>query len=77
MDHFGERLARLRKDAKLTQEQVSERCGVSAQAVSKWENGSTYPDILLLKTLADLFQISCDELLGRESTVYLNVPDEK
>ena len=50
MDHFGERLARLRKDAKLTQEQVSERCGVSAQAVSKWENGSTYPDILLLKT---------------------------
>lgn len=72
MDHFGERLARLRKDAKLTQEQVAERCGVSAQAVSKWENGSTYPDILLLKTLADLFQISCDELLGRESTVYLN-----
>ena len=49
---FGESLQALRKEAKVTQEQLATHLGVSAQAVSKWENGS-YPDGDLLPRIAD------------------------
>lgn len=63
---FGTRFQRLRKKYNLTQEDVAQRVGVSAQAVSKWENDLSAPDISILPTLADMFHISLDELLGRE-----------
>ena len=50
---------------------MAERCSVSAQAVSKWENGVSYPDIGLICTLADLYEISCDELLGRKTRAFV------
>ena len=63
---FGQRLARLRKKAGFKQEEIAERVNISAQAVSKWENDLSAPDILTLPILADVFNISVDELLGRE-----------
>ena len=61
---LGKRIAALRKEKGLTQEQLAEKVGVSAQAVSKWENDVSCPDITLLPLLADLFDVSVDELLG-------------
>ena len=61
---LGKRIAALRKQKGLTQEQLAEKVGVSAQAVSKWENDVSCPDITLLPLLADLFDVSVDELLG-------------
>jgi len=61
---LGKRIAALRKSKGLTQEQLAEKVGVSAQAVSKWENDVSCPDITLLPLLADLFDVSVDELLG-------------
>ena len=56
-----------RKQRKITQEQLAEVLGVSDQAVSRWENGSTYPDIELLPTIALYFGITLDELMGMEA----------
>lgn len=56
----------LRQKAEMTQEQLAEYMGVSKSAVSKWENGMTYPDIVLLPILATLFNISVDDLMGYE-----------
>lgn len=66
MNSLGERIAYYRKKAGLTQEGLAEKCSVSAQAVSKWENDVTSPDIGLIAPLAQLFEITCDELLGAE-----------
>lgn len=61
---FGDRLKTLRKQRSLTQEQMAEYMGVSSQAVSKWENNISYPDVSLLPILADFFSVTTDELLG-------------
>ena len=61
---LGKRIAMLRKEKGLTQEQLAEKVGVSAQAVSKWENDVSCPDITLLPLLADLLGVTVDELLG-------------
>ena len=63
---FGQRLARLRKEKGLTQEEVASRIVISPQAVSKWENGNSEPDLNTLNQLADIFGVSVDELLGRD-----------
>ncbi len=63
MNTIGQNIARYRKEKGITQEQLSEICGVSPQAVSKWENDISCPDITLLKPLARIFGISVDELL--------------
>ncbi len=67
MNTLGERIKFHRKRMGLTQEQLAERMGVSPQAVSKWENNQSCPDIAALPTLAALFGISVDELLGNEA----------
>ncbi len=64
---LGKRIVQNRKRLKLTQEQLAERLGVTAQAVSKWENDQSCPDITMLPKLAELFGTSTDELLGYES----------
>ncbi len=50
----------------ITQDEVAEYMGVSKASVSKWETGTTYPDITLLPRLASYFNISIDELMGYE-----------
>jgi len=66
MKTLGDRIKYHRKRMGLTQEQLAERMGVSAQAVSKWEHNQSCPDITVLPSLAALFGISVDELLGNE-----------
>ncbi len=61
---LGENLKKFRLNRELTQEQLADVLGVSAQAVSRWENGTTYPDITLLPAIASYFDISIDEILG-------------
>ncbi len=65
---LGKRIAAHRKRLGLTQEQLAEKLGITAQAVSKWENDQSCPDISVLPLLADIFGISTDELLGRNLT---------
>ena len=60
---IGTRIAEARKRKGLTQDQPAEAMGVSPQAVSKWENDISCPDITLLPQLADYFGISVDDLL--------------
>ena len=64
MVKFGERVKQLRLSAGMTQEQLAEAMNVSAAAVSKWENGQSVPDILVLTALADFFEVSLDALVG-------------
>jgi len=63
---LGENIKKFRLKSELTQEQLADVFGVSAQAVSRWENGTTYPDITLLPTIASYFEITIDELMGME-----------
>lgn len=63
---LGKRIVTNRKRVGLTQDQLAEQLGVTAQAVSKWENDQSCPDINILPQLAEIFGISTDELLGRE-----------
>ena len=64
MESFGQRLKNLRKAAGLTQEQLAEQLCVSFQAVSKWENDQTNPDLSLILPLAKALSVSTDLLLG-------------
>ena len=61
---LGKRIVHHRKRLNLTQDQLAEKLGVTAQAVSKWENDQSCPDIAMLPKLAEIFGISIDELLG-------------
>jgi transcriptional regulator with XRE-family HTH domain len=64
-ESFGQRFQRLRKAKGFTQEQIAERVNISYQAVSKWENDITSPDISILGELANILEVTVDELLGR------------
>lgn len=66
---MGERIKELRKGAGMTQEELGNKIGVSAQAVSKWECGSV-PDTELIPKIADCFDVSIDALFGREYENY-------
>ncbi len=65
--NFGKTIMELRKKKAVTQEEMAAQLGVTAAAVSKWENDYTLPDILMLCALADYFCVTTDELLGRNS----------
>lgn len=73
---LGTNIMRLRKEAGLTQEQLANALGISYQAVSKWENGVSCPDISTLPLLADLFSVSIDSLFGRETAALAVVQEE-
>jgi len=60
---FSNQLSRLRKEMKMTQEYLAERCDVSRQAVAKWESGESLPSIYKLIEIASLFNVSLDELV--------------
>ena len=64
---LGKRIAQHRKRIGLTQDALAEKLGITAQAVSKWENDLSCPDITMLPRLAEIFGISTDELLGHEA----------
>ncbi len=64
--NLSEKLKSLRKSKNVSQEKLAQYLNVSFQAVSKWENGGTYPDISLLPEIARYFGITVDELLQAE-----------
>ena len=74
---FGQRFARLRKNLGFKQDDIAEKVNISAQAVSKWENDISAPDISTLPILADILNVSLDELLGREVEQTKIVPEEE
>lgn len=61
---IGQVIRKYRKENNLTQEEMASRLGVTTPAVNKWENGNSYPDILLLAPIARLLHISLDTLLS-------------
>lgn len=65
---INEQIAFLRKQKGLTQEELANALGVTNQAVSKWESAQCYPDIQLLPDIAEMFDVSIDELIGCKST---------
>jgi AbrB family looped-hinge helix DNA binding protein len=73
---FKENLAQLRKLKNMTQETVAERVGVTRQAVAKWEAGETLPDLEKCRLLAELFEVSLDDLANYEpeANMGMNVP---
>lgn len=63
---IGSRLKKARGEIGLTQEKVAEELGVSRQSVSNWENNRSYPDIVSVIKLSDLYSVSLDELLKED-----------
>ncbi|MBQ8835242.1 MAG: helix-turn-helix domain-containing protein [Oscillospiraceae bacterium] len=59
---LGEKIRTLRKNKNISQEILAQYLGVSFQAISKWENGSTMPDVTMIPAIASFFEVSTDEL---------------
>ena len=75
---IGNRIQRFRKEKGLTQEELAAQLGVSSQAVSKWENDASCPDISLLPQLCRVLGITADELLtGKNDEVRLLPVDQR
>lgn len=66
MVEFGEKLRQLREERGMTQQTVAEKLYVTRQAVSRWECGARYPDLLTAKKIAQLLNVTIDELLSGE-----------
>lgn len=63
---IGTKIKNARLAAGLTQEQAAGALGVSRQTVSNWENGKTYPDIISVVKMSDLYHVTLDHLLKEE-----------
>lgn len=72
---IGSRLKNARIEMGLTQEKVAEEIGVSRQSISNWENNRSYPDIVSVIKLSDLYSVSLDELLKEDKNM-INHLDE-
>lgn len=66
---IGAKIKNARADAQLTQEQAANALGVSRQTVSNWENGKTYPDIVSIIKMSNIYNISLDQLLKEEKNM--------
>lgn len=66
---FNEKLQALRKQRKLTQEELAEILFVSRTAISKWESGRGYPSIESLKAISEFYAVSVDELLSGDELI--------
>ncbi len=75
---IGSKIKQSRLEAKITQEQAAENLGVSRQTISNWENEKSYPDIVSVLKMSDLYDVSLDYLLKGESTMnsYVDYLDE-
>lgn len=69
MKTIGENISEFRKNAGMTQEQLSEKMNITAQAISKWECDQSYPDIETLGKLADVLGVSADDIISGKKTV--------
>lgn len=66
---LGKKIIEMRKNAKLSQEQLAEKLDVTRQTISNWENGKLYPDIDALVKISKCFNISLDDLLSYDNKV--------
>ena len=75
---IGHKLKNARLQSGLTQEQAAEALGVSRQTISNWENEKTWPDIVSVVKMSDLYAVSLDHLLKEETSVsnYLDYLEE-
>ncbi|MBQ3370617.1 MAG: helix-turn-helix domain-containing protein [Mogibacterium sp.] len=64
---FKDNLVQMRKLHQMTQEDVAEKLGVSRQAVAKWESGETIPDLDKCRVLAEIFEVTLDDLANYEA----------
>ena len=74
---IGGFLRELRKEKELTQEQLAEKFGVSSRSVSRWENGSTMPDLSILVELADYYEVDIKEIIDGERKSEIMKKEEK
>ena len=70
---FSDNLLQLRKMRHMSQEELAEQVGVSRQAIAKWESGETVPDLEKCKLLADLFEVTLDDLANFEGAQNLGL----
>ena len=68
LTEFAERFLRLRQDQGYTQQKIAEKLGVTSQAVSKWENGTSLPDTEMIRSIARLMDCSTDYLLNHQAS---------
>lgn len=72
---IGKNIKKLRNERKLTQEQLAEHLKISYQAISKWENGTTVPDTMMLPAIAAFFEVTIDELFKPNIVAYRSLAD--
>ena len=79
MDTIGKRISEYRKKKNIKQDELAEMLGVSPQAVSKWENDLSCPDISLLPELSRIFGVSIDEIVQgkKEEPIVSVLPEEQ
>ena len=80
METIGKRICALRKAKGMKQEELAQKLGISGQAVSKWENDQTLPDISMLPRLVEIFGVTTDYLLTgqqEEAPPVRLVPEEE
>ena len=75
---IGSKIRQSRNEAEITQEQAAEALDVSRQTISNWENGKSYPDIVSVLKMSNLYDVSLDYLLKGEETMnsYMDYLDE-
>ena len=66
---IGSKLKNARNEANFTQEQIAEKLGVSRQTISNWENSKSYPDIISVIKLSDIYSITLDALLKEDENM--------
>lgn len=74
---LAENIGELRKSQNLTQAEFAERLNYSDKAVSKWERGDSIPDVIVLKTVADMYGVGLDDMLRENGVRDAVSPEEK
>ena len=74
---FGSMIQEMRKQEGMTQAELAERMGVTDKAVSKWERDISFPDINTIPKLAEIFNVSVDELMQVKTNAKKNTLGEK
>ncbi len=76
-EKFGKFIQKLRKEKNMTQKQLGEKLNITDKAISKWERGLSFPDISMLNSIAETFDITVTELLNCEIGVKNEIDVEK
>lgn len=62
-DNIGMNISKLRRHRGMTQQELTEKLNVSNKTISRWERQESYPDVILISKIADIFGVSCDDIL--------------